>query len=173
MRRLWGGGAGRGEGWLGEVGDGKAWDHHIGGGRLSTELKVELPYQVVGFERVNRIVRSYLMPNESPTTTETRVGHYFERPRDPSAWVYIGRAMPAYRVAASPWANPFRIRVDGTREQVIAKYEEWIRAQPSLLARLPELRGKVLCCWCKTEEEPDRPCHGDVLVALIEEMQRE
>lgn len=26
--------------------------------------------------------------------------------------------------------------------------------------RLPELRGKVLCCWCKLTD----PCHGDILL---------
>jgi hypothetical protein len=31
-----------------------------------------------------------------------------------------------------------------------------------LLARLPELRGKDLACWCK----PGEPCHADVLLEL-------
>lgn len=30
------------------------------------------------------------------------------------------------------------------------------------LARLPELRGKNLACWCK----PGTPCHADVLMEL-------
>jgi hypothetical protein len=32
---------------------------------------------------------------------------------------------------------------------------------PDLLARLPELRGKVLGCWCHPEQ-----CHGDTLAEL-------
>lgn len=67
--------------------------------------------------------------------------------------VYIGRP--------SKWGNPFLIGKHGTREEVIAKYEVWLRTQPHLVAALPELRGKVLGCWCS----PQR-CHGDVLARL-------
>lgn len=67
--------------------------------------------------------------------------------------VYIGRP--------SKWGNPFVIGVHGTREEVIAKYEEWIQTQPELLAALPELRGKTLGCFCAP-----LPCHGDVLAKL-------
>lgn len=31
-----------------------------------------------------------------------------------------------------------------------------------ILARLPELRGKTLACWCK----PGAPCHADVLLEI-------
>lgn len=74
---------------------------------------------------------------------------------------YIGRAMPGR--AASPFANPFRIGPDGSREQVIERYRGWLTGQPELLARLPELKGKRLGCWCKPAA-----CHGDVLVELLE-----
>jgi hypothetical protein len=69
--------------------------------------------------------------------------------------VYIGRP--------SKWGNPFKVGRDGTREEVIEKYREWIKTQPELLAQLGELRGKILGCWCKP-----KACHGDVLVELIE-----
>lgn len=68
----------------------------------------------------------------------------------------------------SKWGNPFIIGRDGTREEVIQKYEGWIRTQPDLMAALGELDGKILGCWCKP-----KPCHGDVLVSLIEEMRNE
>jgi hypothetical protein len=64
----------------------------------------------------------------------------------------------------SKWGNPFQIGLDGTREKVIQKYEIWIRHRPDLLAALPELVGKRLGCHCKP-----LPCHGDVLVKLIQE----
>ena len=67
--------------------------------------------------------------------------------------VYIGR--PSF------WGNPFIVGIDGTRAEVIAKYREWLEAQPALLARLPELKGKVLGCWCAPKE-----CHGEVLAEL-------
>jgi len=64
--------------------------------------------------------------------------------------VYIGRP--------SKWGNPFEIGRDGDRETVISKYREWLLTQSVLLAALPELKGKVLGCWCAP-----KACHGDVL----------
>lgn len=76
--------------------------------------------------------------------------------------IYIGRANGD--LPESKWANPFVIGKDGTRDEVIAKYEEWIRGKPELMAALPELKGKVLGCWCR----PVNRCHGDVLARLID-----
>jgi uncharacterized protein DUF4326 len=67
--------------------------------------------------------------------------------------VYIGRP--------SKWGNPFKIGVDGTREQVIDLYEGWLLDQPQLMAALGELVGKTLGCWCAPY-----CCHGEVLVRL-------
>jgi hypothetical protein len=67
--------------------------------------------------------------------------------------VYIGRP--------SKWGNPFVIGLDGSREQVVARYEQWLHEQPDLVAALPELTGRVLGCWCAP-----KPCHGDVLARL-------
>jgi len=50
--------------------------------------------------------------------------------------VYIGRP--------SKWGNPFAIGRDGTRKQVIARYERWLADQPELLDSLGELAGKTL-----------------------------
>jgi hypothetical protein len=59
----------------------------------------------------------------------------------------------------SDWGNPFEMPADGDRATVIAHYEQhYLPYKPSLLARLGELQGKALCCWCAPE-----PCHGDVL----------
>ena len=69
--------------------------------------------------------------------------------------VYIGRP--------SKWGNPFRIGVDGTREDTLEKYHQWILTQPDLLRDLPELRGKVLGCWCGS-----KPCHGTILAKLAD-----
>lgn len=67
--------------------------------------------------------------------------------------VYIGRP--------SKWGNPFVIGKDGSREDVINKYREWIKTQPNLIADLCELKGKTLGCFCKP-----LACHGDVLLEL-------
>lgn len=80
--------------------------------------------------------------------------------------VYIGRG--------SKWGNPFtHLPLDGTmasfqvktREEAIKRYRDWILTQPSLMAALPELKGKRLGCWCRPQA-----CHGEVLVELVRQM---
>lgn len=83
----------------------------------------------------------------------TRIVHCKKEPYD----VYIGRP--------SKWGNPYIIGKDGTREEVIKKYEEHVRSSKILMRALPSLEGKVLGCWC-----PPRPCHGEVLIKLLEEL---
>jgi hypothetical protein len=67
--------------------------------------------------------------------------------------VYVGRP--------SKWGNPFVIGADGTREEVVQKYYNYLLAHPELSGRLVELRGKNLVCWCAPEA-----CHADVLLKL-------
>ncbi len=74
--------------------------------------------------------------------------------------VYIGRP--------GKWGNPFSIGKDGTREQVLYLYEEWIRNNLILLNDLHELKGKILGCWCFPNL-----CHGDILIKLIKELEDE
>jgi len=77
--------------------------------------------------------------------------------------IYIGRP--------SRWGNPFTWK-PGTlaefvvpKDEVLARYEAWLRAQPELVAKVrAELRGKVLGCWCAPG-----PCHGDVLARVANE----
>jgi hypothetical protein len=71
--------------------------------------------------------------------------------------VYIGRP--------SKWGNPFVIGKDGSRDEVIAKYEAWLMARPDLLDDLHELKGKTLACWCSPAA-----CHGDVLDKLANQL---
>jgi hypothetical protein len=59
------------------------------------------------------------------------------------------------------WGNPYVVGRDGTREECIAKYEEWIVTQDHLMSALHELKGKRLGCWCHPHT-----CHGDVLARL-------
>lgn len=99
--------------------------------------------------------------------------------------VYIGRAVsrardPRCRVA-SIFANPWRAgRECPTAEDACDRYEALMRRRlehgesidgagwcpPEWWARaLRSLSGKRLGCWC----HPD-PCHGHVLVTLIDEL---
>lgn len=107
-------------------------------------------------------VESHIQACAKARGERTRVVHV--KDRVPGA-VYIGRAIPRFRLAGSPFANPFKIDKDGTRAEVIEKYRQWIQAQPDLLARLPELRYKPLACWCRP-----LACHGDVLIELLEQL---
>lgn len=82
--------------------------------------------------------------------------------------VYIGRP--------SIWGNPFSHKPDtsakfktNTVEEAVSNYEDWIKTQPQLLEKLGDLKGKVLACWCKTKSNPNKPCHGDVLLRLANE----
>ena len=77
--------------------------------------------------------------------------------RSQSFDVYIGRG--------SLFGNPFKVGVDGSRTEVIQKYRVWIKKQPYILSKLYELKGKVLGCHCSP-----LPCHGDILVKLLEEL---
>lgn len=61
------------------------------------------------------------------------------------------------------WGNPFIVGRDGTREECIQQFEDWIKNQKHLLDALHELKGKRLGCWCHPS-----PCHGDVLVKLAD-----
>jgi hypothetical protein len=69
--------------------------------------------------------------------------------------VYIGRG--------SKWGNPFRMKSENQRGEVIEKYEDYARQKFSK-DELAVLVGKRLGCFCKP-----RKCHGDILVKLIEE----
>jgi hypothetical protein len=93
---------------------------------------------------------------DEPTT----VVHVRKNPFD----VYIGRSFAEFN--ESIWHNPFHIGKDGNRKEVIRKYREYLLSSPELLAKLPEIRGKALGCWCK----PKLSCHGDVLVELADNL---
>jgi len=78
----------------------------------------------------------------------------------PAGAVYIGRLMPRYGLVGSKWHNPYKVGRDGTREEVIAKYERHL-CDSGLINQTHELRGRDLVCWCAPE-----PCHGDLLLRL-------
>ena len=63
------------------------------------------------------------------------------------------------------WGNPFKIqdsRPGNDRDAVCVTYWDYLRSTPSLLAQLPDLRGKLLACWC----HPKR-CHGHELIRML------
>ena len=65
--------------------------------------------------------------------------------------IYVGRG--------SPFGNPFRIGIHGSRDTVIAKFEQYLRDSPGLLSRLGELQSKYIGCFCAPNS-----CHGAVVL---------
>lgn len=118
-----------------------------------------------GYGRESRFMRNLIAGYVKAVTGKgevIRVVHVSHAPFD----LYIGRSIRDYR--ESIWHNPFQIGVDGTREEVLFKYLEYIKSSESLLNRLGELQGKTLGCWCVTNESPEENCHGHILASLAQ-----
>jgi hypothetical protein len=118
--------------------------------------------------------RSKTMP--ANRDARTRVYNVRHDPFD----VSIGRPIRSRPdLHAVGWGNPFAVRPLGfTAEQAVAAYLEWVQQQPDLLARLPELRGKRLGCWCAPQGGLDGDlngsvCHGQILAALADALPAE
>lgn len=76
--------------------------------------------------------------------------------------VYIGRYHP--RFGSSVWRNRHELydtEDDVERSRVCDAYAADLATRVDLLARIGELKGMVLVCWCHP-----RRCHGDHLAAL-------
>lgn len=69
---------------------------------------------------------------------------------------------------SSVFANPYKVGKDGTREEVIIKYKNYMMEKLNndkdgeLKKELLSLKGKNLGCWCSPEK-----CHADILLELI------
>ena len=59
----------------------------------------------------------------------------------------------------SIFGNPFK---NGTREEVIEKYYQYVLERNELIEEIKKLRGKRLGCWCYPLY-----CHGDILIKII------
>lgn len=82
--------------------------------------------------------------------------------------IYIGRFNCFVKgTYNSKWKNPFRVKKYGIRV-CLSMYEDYIRNNKQLMDELKELKGKNLGCWCS----PGR-CHGDILLKLIIEREKE
>ena len=74
----------------------------------------------------------------------------------PKDAVYVGRP--------TNYGNPYRMKIDGSREEVVAKYRVWLAEKleenPNFL---DPLKGKDLACWCPL----NKPCHADVILEYL------
>ena len=105
-----------------------------------------------------------------------QVGH-IRHPRPGVPYAYIGRTMNRFHLKDVGWGNPYRAGVN-TADPVTA-YDRYLDMHPELLARLPELVGKDLLCWCRgpgMENDGTRLpwiCHGDPILARVLRMMKE
>ena len=85
--------------------------------------------------------------------------------------VYVGRP--------NPLGNPFQIGVHGTRDEVVDKYELWLREALDSDGAVAEMFSHLfdclvhdgdltLICWCAPER-----CHADVIAKLLKEAWQE
>lgn len=74
----------------------------------------------------------------------------------------------------SALGNPFKIGIDGNRDEVTEKYREWLkealkhdiivrREFDALVAAYVDFGELVLVCWCAPER-----CHCDIIKEFIE-----
>lgn len=82
-------------------------------------------------------------------------------------FVFIGRCKVKGDVVESLWGMPYgpwQPLSDARRNRVCDCHRLWLKSQTGLLEKIPDLRGKVLFCYCY----PLR-CHGDELVRRANE----
>jgi len=97
-----------------------------------------------------------------------RVVHHKKEPYD----VLIDRTT----IFGNPWTHKERTKaqfVVASRKEAISNYRKWLTGEDfqdvlpeqrqRILEALPRLRGLALGCWCAP-----LPCHGEVLIELIE-----
>lgn len=81
----------------------------------------------------------------------------------PPNTVYVGRP--------TIFGNPFVVDDEHDAAWAVRMFRIWLSGAPNtggglrrlaLLARVPELRGKNLSCFCRD----DAPCHADILLEL-------
>lgn len=93
--------------------------------------------------------------------------------------IYIGRANKSYLLKGSVLQNRFVIGQDGNREEVVAKYRQWlwqeVQKRGEVFDELVRIAERVkreetvqLACWCKPLK-----CHGDVVKSCVEWMIKE
>lgn len=90
--------------------------------------------------------------------------------------VYIGRGKNC------KWGNPYshlfgtlaKYKV-ATKEEAIAKYQEWLPNQTELMADLHELKDQRLGCFCRPKRgfKGKIRCHGQILAALCDNIKPE
>jgi hypothetical protein len=70
---------------------------------------------------------------------------HINREINPQYDVYIGGETSSH--CASIWENPFKWTSYKSTVNMLQRYEDYIRANKDLLAKIPQLQNKTLACW--------------------------
>jgi hypothetical protein len=118
---------------------------------MKFNLKKEDKEQVAKDNR-NLVKKEYIVLNVCKEEEEEIFPKVVNIKNDKKFDVYIGRP--------SVFGNPFVIGTHGNREEVIAKFEEYLLKNEELMKIVKsQLKGKRLGCYCYPS-----PCHGDILL---------
>ena len=119
----------------------------------------EQRFEMAGVEALSDSVVEALLEDSAPRSP--RVWNQKLSAEIPAGAVYVGRP--------SKFGNPIYLQSERGRTAVLQRYEEWLVAQPELIAAArTELRGKDLVCHCTP-----KPCHADILLRIANEMETE
>lgn len=91
------------------------------------------------------------------------IAHAPERTPDPG---HVRRTCLRLDLAGSPFAGAPDLDGGCRRRDLARRYHAHLTARPDLIARLPELRGRIGGCWCRGDDDPRTPanvCHADVV----------
>ena len=79
---------------------------------------------------------------------------------------HAGRDSRSHEEEPSTWGTPFRMKTESERKAAVAKYGDWLRWQPQLVARIPERTGRGLLC----HRGEAQACHADNIQELRNEV---
>jgi hypothetical protein len=136
---------------------------------VSPELAEKVKAGTLALNKAEAQARAIEASNRAESEQSTELADTIARLKDGETIIVnmrddIARALDAHGLLiridrGTPWGNPFILDDDGDRDTVIAAYRDhYLPHKPSLLTKLPTLKGHALGCWCAP-----LPCHGDAL----------
>lgn len=117
----------------------------------------------------SRFIRNLVFGYKKAVTglgPKTRVVHVEHAPYD----VYIGRDMTAKnpKYVNQGLGNTAKSREVGSVDAAVRMFSELIETDPALKLRAKAVKGRTIGCWCKSRDNYDALCHGDVIAAVAD-----
>lgn len=134
----------------GDDGSGKNWL-----GQLWMELRANLRGET---EETDEEFVEAIFAGKTPRSLRPQVWSKRQgAPKAPKDAIYVGRP--------TKWGNPYSLKDERDRGEILRLYEEWLLSQPDIVAEVKrELKGKHLVCWCAPQA-----CHADILLRIANE----